>query len=167
MQSFELELLREGPPDGVVGSDKSNGIASGLLWLATPRNAQALDVVQGEVNTGTVSRGPKNFGKHGHGIAWGIDAASSSAILGSAGQVTTGSITVLVLALHTSTGRGDYLTRWANGGTNAAADQFNLLTGLTASKPQFYVSSGAATANSGASSIAISQTAPQDRKSVV
>lgn len=46
-----------------------------------------------------------------------------------------------------TTGRGDLVTCWHNGTT--LGDQFDLLYGLTAGKPQFYISSGSALGTSG------------------
>jgi hypothetical protein len=50
------------------------------------------------------------------------------------------------------TSRCDLVTSWNTGAGGAGLDQFNLLFGLTASKPQFFISDGSSTGNSGTGS---------------
>lgn len=61
----------------------------------------------------------------------------------------TGQITVSAWIKPNVLTRGDIVTRWVSG---LGASQFDLLYGLTSGLPQFFISNGGATANSGTGS---------------
>ena len=68
-------------------------------------------------------------------------------------------ISVMALIVPGTANRNDIVTRW-NTGTGGVGDQFNLLYGITSGKVRFYASTGAATANSGDSSVTMSVGTP-------
>lgn len=137
-------------PQVATGVNWGSPLTRGLLWASSPGNEQTTSRVQ----TGTVSVKPAQ-----PGLTYSIDALNSHFNFGAAGQSGTGSITVLVFARSTVTGRGDFIARWYDGTAAGGGSQFTLLSGLTVSKPQFYVANDAGgLGNSGASSIAITTT---------
>ncbi|MBK8106043.1 MAG: hypothetical protein IPK42_10880 [Betaproteobacteria bacterium] len=153
-------------PQVAVGPDIGNPLTRGLVVLATPIQCRFRD---GYRQTTLVDAGVyvELFGKSGVGKSFGVTGINGYAALGTgaelASSLNSGSITVLTVVKKLATGRGDLVTRWNTGGSGATTEQFNLLAGLTASKPEFYISNGTLAASSGASAI----TVPNDTPAVV
>lgn len=86
------------------------------------------------------------------GYALDFDGTNDLVIATKNPSITTNRLTVWAWIKPAVTTRGDLVTIWTNG---IAGSQFNLLYGLTTGKPQFFISTGAANANSGVGATAM------------
>lgn len=91
--------------------------------------------------SGTVSRSAESVD---------FTAAANSLVCTAASPVKTNRITVATWINPSTGARGDLVTCWLQG---TSQSQFNLLYGLSANRPAFYISDGAALYNSGDSGL--------------
>jgi hypothetical protein len=87
------------------------------------------------------------------GLCWKFSGNDTYTQTASTRYSNTNRLTVWALMRPDVSTRGDVVTIWGSGADGVS--QFNLLYGLTSLKPQFYISSPSATANSGAAATAM------------
>lgn len=155
-------LILESPwtrqPQVEVGADRGNPLTRGLVVLATPNAGYFLSTykpasrVSADVYT-------QAFGRMGGAKSYAVSGINGYVALGSGAEVgpllNTGQITVLTVATPAVATRGDMVTRWNIGSSGATTEQFNLLTGVTANKPELFISDGTNLGSSGASAITV------------
>ena len=145
-------------PQVAVGPDIGNPLARGLVVLATPNAGYFRSTYKPAslVSTGVYTQ---SFGRSGVATCYAGIGSNAYATLGSGAEVgpllNTGQITVLTVATPTVASRGDMVTRWNTGSSGATTEQFNLLTGVTANKPELFISDGTNLGSSGASAITV------------
>lgn len=145
-------------PQVAVGPDIGNPLARGLVVLATPNAGYFRSTYKPAslVDTGVYTR---SFGRSGGAKSYAVTGTNGYVALGSGAEVgpllNTGQITVLTVASPTVASRGDMVTRWNTGASGATTEQFNLLTGVTTNKPEFFITDGTNLGSSGASAITV------------
>lgn len=144
-----------------LSPNMSHPLNKGLVawWLVSPMNFGGFtlrDIVRNHHGTLTnmassAWRGSNRPGGHG---ALDINAGTEHVTMAGMPTITTNRLTISAWINPDVLTRGDIITRWNNGGTSG--DQFNLLYGLTSGKPQFFISDGIGTDNSGVGSTVMS-----------
>lgn len=104
-------------------------------------------------NDGTLTNGPTWAATPRGDMGLILNGSTQKVSLGAFRPHANNQVTVAVWLNPAVTSRGDLVTAWLDG--VHTDDSFNLLYGLTAGKPQFFVTNGSSTGNSGVGSTAM------------